>query len=91
MDKKLVGVSTTDKIGLCELDHSRKGLRKLFLVPSSGSNGYSYVSYNESKSQEALFFAHNVLLATEDTLVEESVKQIRRPRAYYTHIFICLA
>ena len=87
----MVGVSTTDKIGSCELVHSRTMLRNLFLVPSSGSNGYSYGSYNESKSQEALFFAHNVLPATEDTLVEESIKQIRRPRVYYTHIFIFLA
>ena len=69
MDKKLVGMSTTDKIGSCGLVYSRIRFRNLLIVPSSGGDGDRYGNDCGRKSQEALRFAHNSFAAFDDTLV----------------------
>ena len=69
MDIKLVGVSTTDKIGSRGLVNSREGFKILLMAPSTGVNGYSYGDYCGSKSKEALCVAHNSVPAVDGTLV----------------------
>ena len=77
MDKRLVGVSTTDEIGSHVLVHLRESFRKLFMVPSYGGNGDNYGYDCRNKAQEALFVTHNSVLAVGETLAEEGVEKIR--------------
>ena len=91
MDRILMGMSTTDKIGSRELVHSRERLRNLLMVSSSSSNGYSYGDYCGSKAQEALCVTNKSEPAVYDTLVEKGVKKIFQPHVYHTHRVVCLA
>ena len=54
IDKKFVGMSTTDKIGSCGLVHSRTRFRKLFMVLSSGGDGDNYGNDCGNRAQEDL-------------------------------------
>ena len=54
MDKTLMGMSTTDKIGSCGLFNSRSRFRSYLWVPPSNGDGDSYVNDHRIKAQEAL-------------------------------------
>ena len=69
MDKILVGMSITDKIGPHGLVHSRERCRKLSMVLSYSEDGNSHGDDNGSKEQEALYITHNSVPAVDDTPV----------------------
>ena len=90
MDKRLVGMSTLDKVGPRGLVHQRVRVRRLSVVPSTGYNVDSYVYDRISKAQEPLFVARNIVTVIDDTIVEEGIEQELRPYVYHANWVTCL-
>ena len=89
MDKRLVGISTVDKVGVHLLVQPRDKVKRLHVVPFFDGKGYRYGDGCIRHAQEALCVECNSMTAIDDTIVVEGVEKEQLPYVIHTNRVTC--
>ena len=79
VDKRLVVMSTVDKVGVHLLVQPRDQFKRLYVVPFVDVKGYRYGDGCIRHAQEALCVECNSMTAIDDTIVFELVEKEQLP------------